>query len=162
MNAANFRFGFGLLCLAGLIAVAVGAVLEIGRARRAAQESMPADGAPLVGVNQFRLRILSAVVWMIVLGALAYATMFLWPTPGDMVTARRFVALVSGAVSLIVIGLFLLAYDMWLVSRRRRMQEKYFERQLNEMAQAEIERLAAQHPPDSINHSRPLDSPPSS
>lgn len=145
MNAA--KTGFAILCLAALIAVATGAVLEIGRARRAAaNEEAGAEVGTLVSRNQFRLRMLSALVWMIVLGSLAYATLFLWPSPGDAVTARRFVSVISGAVLLIFIGLFLLFYDMWLVARQRRLQEKHFEHQLNAMAQAEIERLAAQHP----------------
>jgi len=152
MNPANFRLAFGLLCIAALFAVASGALLEVARARRAASDgSVAEEASTLVSRNQFRLRMLSAVVWMIVLGSLAYATLRLWPAPGDAVTARRFVAVVSGAVLLIFIGLFLLAYDMWLMGRRRRLQEKQFERQLNDLAQSEIERLeterlAAQRP----------------
>ncbi|MDF2439822.1 MAG: hypothetical protein JWN98_806 [Abditibacteriota bacterium] len=161
MNAA--KTGFAILCLVALIAVAIGALLEIARARRAgAAGTAGAEGATLVGRNQFWLRMLSAVVWMIVLGSLAYATLFLWPAPGDDVTARRFVAVVSGSILLVLIGVLLLAYDMWLVSRQRRLQEKHFERQLNAMAQLEIERLAAHHPAVPAdkprNSSPPLDS----
>lgn len=145
MNPANFRLAFGLLCIAALLAVAIGALLEIARARRAVLGGdATVETSTLVSRNQFRLRMLSAVVWMIVLASLAYATLMLWPAPGDSVTARRFVAVVSGALLLILIGLFLLAYDMWLVGRQRRLQEKQFERQLNDLAQSEIERLEIQ------------------
>jgi cbb3-type cytochrome oxidase subunit 3 len=135
MRITTFNLIFSGLCLLAIIAVATGAALEIARTRR---------GESIISTNQFRLRMLSSLVWIATLGSLAYATLYLWPAPGDSVTARRFLSLVSGAILLFFIGLFLLAYDVWLVNRGRRQQEKQFQQHLDALAQEEIERALQQ------------------
>jgi hypothetical protein len=140
MRITSFNLVFSGLCLLAIIAVATGAALEIARKRR---------GESIISDNQFRLRMLSALVWITTLGALGYATMFVWPAPGDNVTARRFLSLVSGAILLFFIGLFLLAYDLWQVNRGRRTQEKQFQQHLDVLAQQEIERALQQKAADS-------------
>jgi polyferredoxin len=122
---------FGLMCLVALIAVATGAALEIARRRR---------GESIIGPSQFRLRMFSAIVWILALGSLSAATLLLWPSPGDNQMARRFLTMVSGAILLLLIGLLLLVYDVWLINQGRKAQEKYFDQQLNLLAQLEIER----------------------
>jgi hypothetical protein len=98
---------------------------------------------------------LSALVWMVMLGSLAFTTVFAWPTAGDQIAARRFLSLVSGSMLLLMIGLFLLMYDLWLVSRSRRVQERQFQQQLDLLAQQEIER-ASQIKPASKDSSSPV------
>lgn len=127
----NPRNIFALLCLLGIVAVAVVAVLEIRRVRR---------GESLVTIGQFRLRMLSALVWMILLGSTSYAILVLWPEPNDAVKALRFFSVVCGIVLLLIIALLLMAYDLWQFSLQRRLREAEFNRQLAAMAQAEIQR----------------------
>lgn len=132
----NARVIFALICCLGLIAVATGTVLEIKRARR---------GDSILPARQFRLRLISALIWAITLGSLAYAVIFLWSERGDWEQARRFLAVISGAMMLIVIGLFLLAYDIWLVGQARRLQQAHLERNKSELARAELERVRQEH-----------------
>ncbi|HVF09474.1 MAG TPA: hypothetical protein VNA16_01655 [Abditibacteriaceae bacterium] len=131
-SAPTERIIFALICCIGLIAVATGAVLEIRRARR---------GDSIIPPHQIRLRLFSALIWAIALGSLSYAVLLLWSERGDLVQARHFLSLVSGAMLLIVIGLFLLAYDIWLVRHARRLQQAHLERTKSQLARAEIERV---------------------
>jgi len=137
---------FALVCCIGLIAVAAGALLEMRRARR---------GDSILPPRQLRLRLISSLIWAITLGSLAYGVLFLWPERGDLVQARRFLGVISGAMMLIVIGLFLLAYDIWLVGQARRLQQAHLERNKSELARAEIERVRQERHPE-------IESPPGS
>ncbi len=134
MPTFDAKSGFALLCLLGVIAIGTGAVLEINRMRR--KES-------IIGVNQFRLRLLSAVVWMIILGSTGYALLYLWPEKGDTPAALRFLSVVSGIILLLVIGFVLLMYDLWRVSLQHRQQQAQFNRQRDLLAQMEIEKRQA-------------------
>ena len=137
MPTWDAKSGFALLCLLGVIAVGTGAVLEINRMRR---------GQSIIGVNQFRLRLLSAVVWMVILGSTGYALLYLWPEKGDNPAALRFLSVVSGIILLLVVGFVLLMYDLWRVSLQHRQQQAQFNRQRDLLAQMEIEkRQAATH-----------------
>jgi type VI protein secretion system component VasK len=133
---ATERAIFALICCIGVIAVAVGALLEVGRIRR---------GDSIIPPRQFRLRLFSALIWAITLASLAYAVLFLWPQRGEREQATRFLSVMSGVVLLIAIGLILLAYDFWLVGQARRLQQAKFERNierdLDAMGRAEIERV---------------------
>ena len=131
-SMATERAIFALVCCIGVIAVAVGALIEVRRARR---------GDGIIPPRQFRLRLFSALIWAIALGSLAYTVLFLWPERGDRDQARKFLSIVSGVVLLVVIGLILLAYDFWLVGQARRLQQARFERNVDEMGRAEIERV---------------------
>ena len=131
-SMATERAIFALVCCIGVIAVAVGALLEVRRARR--------DDS-IIPPRQFRMRVFSALIWAITLGSLAYTVLFLWPEQGDRDQAKRFLSVVSGVVLLVAIGLILLAYDFWLVGQARRLQQARFERNIDEMGRAEIERV---------------------
>ena len=131
------RIIFALICCIGIIAVATGAALEIRRARR---------GSSIIPPRQIRLRLFSALIWIITLGSLSYAGLLLWSEPGDRVQARRFVGVISGVLLLIVIGLLLVAYDLWLVGQARRLQQAKFklnmdDLNIDDLARAEIERV---------------------
>ena len=126
------RIIFALICCIGIIAVATGAALEIRRARR---------GRSIIPPRQIRLRLFSALIWIITLGSLSYAVLLLWSEPGDLAQARRFVGVISGVMLLIVIGLLLVAYDLWLVGQARRLQQAKFKLNMDDLARAEIERV---------------------
>lgn len=146
MNAANSnaRTVFALLCLIAMIAVSIGAILEIARARREAND----DGArSLVPPSQLRLRLFSAAIWLLSLGSMGSAVMWLWPAKGDAEMGRKFISVVSGSMALLVIALMLLAYDVWQISRRRRAREMSFEAQLAALADAEINRAQTHDSP---------------
>lgn len=132
MSENTVRTLFSATCLAGVTIVALAAILEIARQRK---------GESLLRAGQFRLRIFSALVWMILLGALAYAVAFLWPQPSDTAMMRKFASVIGGSLSLLLIALFLLFYDVWQVGRQRRLTELKFNQQLNNMAREEIEKI---------------------
>lgn len=140
MSQLAAKNGFGILCLIAMILVATGALLEIARTRR---------GESILTPNQFRLRMLSALVWLTILGSLSYAVIFLWPQRGDLAGQRKFISVVSGSILLLIIGFFLFAYDMWQLARQRRLQEARFNLQVTQMARDEIAR-AAEHTKSSV------------
>jgi hypothetical protein len=136
MTGGSAQTVFVVSCLLGLVAIAVGALLEITRQRR---------GESLLRPSLFRLRIVSALIWILTLGSLAYAVAFLWPQHDAAFALRRaqaekFLSVVSGALLLLLIGVLLLAYDMWQLARERRLKEAQFHLQMANMAQAEIEK----------------------
>ena len=145
MAAGTAKTVFVMSCLLCMIAIAIGAGLEVWRQKR---------GESLLRPSQFRLRIFSAVIWMIALGSLAYAVAFLWPNPALDLMARRaqaekFLSLISGAMMLLLIGVVLLGYDMWQLARERRLKEAQFNLQLLDMAREEIEKAkSGSAPPD--------------
>lgn len=130
MSDTTARAIFSGLCLVAMLAIAVGGVLEILRQMR---------GESLLRPSQFLLRIFSALVWIILLGALSFAVAFLWPH--DRASARPFLTMVSGALVLFVIALFLLAYDVWQTQRQRRISERRFDHQLEDLAREEIAKI---------------------
>lgn len=137
MNEITARTIFSVCCLLGVVAIGVGAFLEILRQQR---------GESLLRPGQFRLRIFSSLIWIVLLGSFVYAVAFLWPQGRDQETARKFLALISGSLSLLLIALMLLAYDVWQVGRQRRLREKEFQNQLEGMAHAEIQKISQQKP----------------
>ena len=132
MSETTTRVVFSGTCIAGVAIIAVAAVMEIVRQKR---------GESLLRAGQFRLRIFSALVWMILLGSLAYAVAFLWPQGRDPIMMRKFASVIGGSLSLLFIALFLLAYDVWQVGQQRRTSERKFNRNLEEMARMEIEKI---------------------
>ncbi|MBV9867134.1 MAG: hypothetical protein JO316_17400 [Abitibacteriaceae bacterium] len=126
------KTAFALLCLLGIIAITTGACLELVRKRR---------GESVISANQLRLRMMSAVIWLIILGSLCYAVLFLWPEAGNMQQARQFLSVVSGSFLLFGIALLLLLYDVWQVNRARRQHEVRFNQQLAAMARMEVEQM---------------------
>lgn len=141
----DIKTGFALLCLLAMLAVGAGALLEINRTRR---------GESIITLNHLRLRVLSAVVWMLILGSMACTLLVLWPEAGDERAKLRFLSVTSGIFLLLIIGLLLLLYDVWRVSLQRRQQQKRFEQQRNALARAEIEkqhRVAQRAVPDDVS-----------
>ncbi len=133
------QFVFGIVCLLALVAIICGALYEIGRVRRESR-----SGNIVISQAQFRLRLLSAAIWFIALATLAYCSTLGLPVRENGVVVRglwpkQWAALTGGSLLLIVIALILLAYDVWRVSARSRAQETFFEKQLEELAQREIE-----------------------
>jgi hypothetical protein len=126
---------FAIVCLLGVVAVATVAALEVNRMRR---------GESLITPRQFRLRMISAVIWMVLLGSTAYAMLFLWPAPGDLVAGRHFLRVMLGVILLLLIALLLFIVDLMQLRRERRLYEMQFSEQLASLAQAEIERAQSQ------------------
>ena len=130
---------FALLCFIGAIVIATGAWLEIARMRR---------GDSLLAPRHFRLRLISALLWLLTLVSLAGAVTIWWP-PADATYNQRleFVAVINGVVCLLGLALLLLGVDMWMLSGARRKIEHEqtirFSRQLHELAESETARLRA-------------------
>ena len=130
---------FGIICVLALLAIICGALYEIGRVRRESS-----SGNIVISPSQFRLRLLSAAVWFIALATLAYCATFGLPVRENGVVVRglvlkQWLALTGGAFLLVIIALALLAYDIWRVRARSRVQESRFQQQLEQLAQREIE-----------------------
>ena len=131
MIDATPRFFFAGFCLLCLVAVWCGALFEIGRQKRGAA----------ISVRHFRWRMISALLWTLILGMLAFATLRFWPADAtDIVNARRFVPLVSGAMALLLPAFVLLAFDFYLTAQTRRLQTARMNQDLGEIARREIER----------------------
>ncbi|HEX8237886.1 MAG TPA: hypothetical protein VF600_18240 [Abditibacteriaceae bacterium] len=159
MSESTARYLFAMLCALGMLAIGVGAVLEITRFRRNARvanvassqgDSADTGNVPLVpsgnviSLRQFRFRLLSAVIWMIVLGTLCYAITALWPersSPQTLEQARRFLTAVCAALSLLLVAFALFIYDVIQLSRERRAQTARFYQGLAEMARTEAAQL---------------------
>lgn len=130
---------FGITCVLALVAIVCGALYEIGRVRREDN-----SGNIVISQTQFRLRLLSAFIWFIALSSLAYCATIGLPVRENSVIVRgllpkQWAAMTGGALMLVVIAVLLLAYDVWLVRARSRVQEAFFEQQLEQLAQREIE-----------------------
>ena len=135
MSETTARTLFAATCMAGVTIIAVAAILEIIRQRK---------GESLLRASQFRLRIFSSLIWIILLGAMAIAVAFLWPQKSDLVMMRKFAGVLGGSLSLLFIALFLLAYDFWQINRQRQITELKFNHQLDDLARAEIEKIQHQ------------------
>jgi hypothetical protein len=126
------RLIFALLCLVGFVAIFVGTFLEIGRHRR---------GEGVIGLRHFRWRMASAVLWLVILSALAYGTMFEWPKgPHDKEGQLRMMAILAGSMLLMVIAMGLFGVDLMLTMRARQLHRSKFNRNLDSMAKREIDR----------------------
>jgi hypothetical protein len=150
------RLAFAALCLLGIVVIGYGAALEITRQRR---------GATLVSPRQFRIRMISASIWITILAANAYAVTALWPqanyltsgklTPESKAQARLFVQVIGGSFSLVFIGLFLFLLDVRQTTRERLSLQMQHQRDLVALAresaaslQAKRETQAANETPD--------------
>ena len=137
MPAQNIRIIFGALCVAGMVAIGAGIFFEFGRLKR---------GNSVLSPRQMRWRVLGGCLWLLVLGSLAYATFFLWPSgQSDVIVGKRFVAVVMGAMALLIIALIITAFDVFLTVKGAQLQREKFEREAGKLAQAEIERVRAEH-----------------
>ncbi|HEX8550235.1 MAG TPA: hypothetical protein VF681_01640 [Abditibacteriaceae bacterium] len=128
------RLWFALLCALGVVAITIAAVLEIARFRRGAALSK----------RQFRARMVSAAIWILILGANFYAVTALWPeakylspgklTPESKQQARLFLAVIGGSFCLIFVALGLFLFDVWQLSRERQALRDKFARELAALA----------------------------
>jgi len=126
---------FSLACAIGAIAVLCGAWLEIVKMRR---------GETTVTPRHYRWRLASAAVWVAALGSMGYATGFSWPKDDhDKIAARHFVRSMEGGMCLLLVGLVLLAFDLWMTAREREIYTRKLQIDLDLMAKQEIERLRA-------------------
>lgn len=130
MNDPNSRFlsaGFCLLCL---VAVWCGALFEIGRQKRGAT----------ISPRHFRWRMISALLWSLILGLLILASLRFWPqNSADTENAKRFVALSSGAILLLLPAFALLIFDFYLTAQTRKLQTAHLDQDLGALARREIE-----------------------
>jgi len=134
MNDDKTRFVFAAFCLLGWVAVWCGALFEIGRQKRGAT----------ISKRHFRWRMISALLWSLILGMLAFATLRFWPSGrADTVNAQRFVALASSAIALLLPAFALLFFDFYLTAQTRRLQTAHMKQDLGEIARREIERAQA-------------------
>ena len=144
MPAPTLRLIFGALCVAGMFAIIAGLLFEWGRMKR---------GDSVLSPRQMRWRIVGGALWVLVLGCFAWATMFLWPNDlNDVVTGKRFIAVMSGATILLVIALVITAFDAFLTLKGAQFQREKFERSAGKLARAEVERIRAEHRPDNSSH----------
>lgn len=123
---------FVALCALGLFVIVAGAIFEWGRVRR---------GQSILTPRHFRWRMISVAFWIVILACFAGATLFLWPqSRADEQTARRFIAVVSGATLLLLVALAITALDVIWTARTRMARQGQFKRNLDELARQEIER----------------------
>ncbi len=132
---------FALLCLLCVVAIITGAWLELARTRR---------GDSLLAPRHFRLRLFSALIWIISLLSLAGALTRWWPEANATINQKwQFVAIINGVFCLVLFGLALLGLDMWmLITARRKVEREHsirFSEQLRDLAEQETARLRGAH-----------------
>lgn len=130
---------FAAMCLLGLLAIVCGVLFEIGRVRREG-----AGSGPAIAREQFGWRMASALVWSVALGLLAYGSSWGWPRHklGLGLDGRGWLQVLGWAMLLILLGIVLLAHDLWRVKARTSAQETAFRASLSLLAQQEIENAA--------------------
>lgn len=134
MTDSTTRFLFAGFCSLCLVAVWCGALFEIGRQKRGAT----------ISKRHFRWRMISALLWTLILGLLLFATLRFWPySPADKENAKRFVALSSSAILLLLPAFALLVFDFVLTAQTRRLQTAHMNQDLGEIARREIARAQA-------------------
>ena len=147
------RLIFALLCALCALAIATGAFLEIARARR---------GDNVLAPWHFRLRLMSAAIWFIILLSLAGSVTMLWPAANATYNQKlQFVSVINGVALLIALALLLLGGDFWMLMRTRRRiehtQARRFSDELRHLADVESARLRdaqrAQHNGSAVDSS---------
>jgi len=128
MSIPLLRLIFALLCGVGFCAIGGGAVWEWNRF---------ANGQSALSPRHLRWRLLSALVWLVVLGTFIYATLALWPqNAAQKELAKRFVLVSGGALVLMMLAFVLMAVDIfWTVQVGRRSSLRR-----SQMSQATLER----------------------
>lgn len=136
---------FSVLCLLGLLTIVCGVLFEVGRVRREG-----AGKGIVVARDQFAWRMGSALVWFIALCLLAYASSWGWPRKALALglDGRAWLQVLVWAMLLTLVGILLLAHDLWRVRSRTSAQEAAFKAGLALLAQQEIERAQALRRPE--------------
>jgi hypothetical protein len=108
MDVQITRFIFAALCGVFFLAIGAAAAWEWNRFAR---------GESALSRRHLRWRMLSAAVWLVVLGSFFYATVALWPqNPSQTALAKRFLFVSIGASVLMVLAFVLMAVDVfWTV-----------------------------------------------
>lgn len=133
---------FAALCVMGILAIAYGAAAEMSRQKR---------GNTLVSPRQYRIRLISAAVWMVILTANFYAVTALWPeearylpngrlTPESKAQAQLFIKVIGGSFSLVFVGLGLFVLDMRHTARERQALELKRQKDFAELTSSELMR----------------------
>lgn len=144
MNSDSIRVLFAAICAAAIVALCAGAIFEWGRFKR---------GVSPLSTRHFRWRMVSAFLWLLILGAFGYSTIFLWPSqalspggaklsPADLVQMSRFVTLISGAVVLLMIALLIMSFDFYFTVMAQKRLSTQFGRERARLAREEIERAS--------------------
>jgi hypothetical protein len=124
------RLFFIGICVFGIFAIFIAALIEFQRLK---------TGDAVLSRRQSRWRIISSVLWIIILGSLAYATAFLWPEPGaPQPVQMRFMRIVVGSIALMVPAFILLALDLRFTLLAQKLSRLKFEAGLEEMTRQEI------------------------
>lgn len=131
------RLVFAALCALGILVIGYGAALEISRQKR---------GVTLVSPRQYRIRLVSAAVWIVILLLSCYAVTDLWwvarytpsgrLTPESRAEAIRFLKVLFGSFSLLVVGLVLFVFDMRQTAKERRALESKRQQEFAALARA--------------------------
>lgn len=132
MNVQTTRYLFAALCGVFFLVIAGAAAWEWNRFAR---------GQSALSKRHLRWRLLSAFVWLLVLGSFAYTCAFLWPqSPQDKPAVYRAALVMAGATLLMLVGFGLMTFDiLWTVQIGRRSAIK--RAQLSQDAlQRELER----------------------
>jgi MFS family permease len=124
------RLFFIGICVFGVIAISITALSEFQRLK---------TGDAVLSRRQSRWRIISSVLWIIILSSLAYATAYLWPDEGTPREVQlRFMRIVVGAIALMVPAIILLALDLRFTMLAQKLSRMKFEAGLEEITRQEI------------------------
>jgi Na+/proline symporter len=140
MPADPYRLAFAALCILCALAILTGAFMEIARARR---------GESLLAPWHFRLRLISAVIWVIILFSVVSLVTVLWPgVDPTREKVLRAATVLGGVLWLVVVALLVLGGDMYFLMRARRRAEHAqairFSQELHALADKESARLRAE------------------
>lgn len=137
MDAQISRFVFAALCGVFFCAIAGVATWEWNRFQ---------SGQSALSPRHFRWRMLSALVWLFVLGSFVYAMLALWPqnltqhSPAQTIMAKRFAFVLLGSTVLMLLGFVFMAVDVfWTVQVGRRSALRRTQ-QSQDTLQRELER----------------------
>lgn len=113
MNVQITRYLFAALCGVFFFVIAGAAAWEWNRF---------AQGQSALSKRHLRWRLLSAFVWLLVLGSFAYTCAFLWPqSPQNKAEIYRAAVVMAGATLLMLVGFGLMSFDIfWTVQIGRK------------------------------------------
>lgn len=113
MNVQITRYLFAALCGVFFFVIAGAAAWEWNRFAR---------GESALSKRHLRWRLLSAFVWLLVLGSFAYTCAFLWPhSAQNKAEIYRAAVVMAGATLLMLVGFGLMSFDIfWTVQIGRK------------------------------------------